>query len=109
MANEAFFIPDGYTMAATIEARPGVHPKAEVTYRPALMDEYNSWRAEAATGDAKRKTKKDAELIRAHVISLNGEPLPQDKIAKLKPQFVERLTDLILGYVGSDEAADLKN
>lgn len=109
MIMEAFFIPDGYTQTAKIEARPGVHPEAIVTYRPALVDEYNAWRAEANSGDPKRKTKKDFELIRAHVINLNGSAIPPEQVAKLKPQFVERLTDLILGYVGSEEAADLKN
>ena len=58
MIMEAFFIPDGYTQTAKIEARPEFIRKRIVTYRPALVDEYNAWRAEANSGDPKRKRKR---------------------------------------------------
>ncbi len=103
------FIDDGYTATKTIEAVPGLHPAASIVYRPALHSRKRLWQ-HAAGSSAEAQAKADVEVIAEHVVSINGQPLPKEKVGKLWPALTAKILDLVLGYAGSDEeAADAKN
>lgn len=104
------FIEDNYTATSTIEAVPGIHGEAKITYRPALNAKKRVWEAAAVSQSGEAHAKADVDLIRDHLESLNGERVPADRIAKIQPALMGKIIDRILGYVGSEEEkTDIKN
>jgi hypothetical protein len=102
------FIDDGYTAAKRIDARPGLHAAADVKYRPALAAKRNEYQARL-TGDPGKLSAWEDELLELHVVGLAGEPLKKGSAARLVPALRTDLLNLVLGYAGADEQADLGN
>ena len=104
------FVPDdGYTCRKQIAAVPGLHPRAEVEYRPALAAERNAYFVRRQGAAVERQTIIDCELIGKHVLRVNGEALPKDKLERLNPALFSQFIDLVLSYSPADEVADAKN
>lgn len=104
----SLFIDDGYTATKTIPAAPGLHPDVHVQYRPCLARVRTEHQYAAQVG-AEKVSEFEDRLLAKHVLGLNGDSLDAAKAARLKPALRGKLLDLILGYAGSDEAADAKN
>lgn len=98
------FIDDGYTLTKSIEAAPGLHPAVEVVYRPALVKERHAYAVVLGTKDASRIDDYEAELLGRHVQKLNGDSLPKDRAARLRPALQVKLMDLVLSIAPADEA-----
>jgi hypothetical protein len=105
--SETLYIEDGYSASKKIEAIPGLHPEVKVLYRPALQAEVKKW--QTIVGNPEQQTKADFDLIQKHVVSLNGNPIPKEKVHKLNPSIIRQLIDLICSYSPADEEQDAKN
>lgn len=94
----ALFIDDGYSCAATIAARPGFHPAAEVVYRPALARVLHTYRAAVKTGDPGKLDDFECDALAKHVVTLNGEAIDKAKAGKLHPLVRDDLIALVLSF-----------
>jgi len=104
----AFTIADGYTASKQIGARPGLHPACLAEFRPALARKRAEYAEKAKLGAEKVSAWED-QLVEAHLVSLDGDPLPKGDAARLVPALREQILSLILGYEPADERADGKN
>lgn len=102
------FIGDGYTATKTLPAAPGLYPEVAVQYRPALARVRTEHQFAAQLG-AEKASEFEDRLLAKQVVALNGEPLDAAKAARLKPALRGKLLDLVFGYAGEDEKADLGN
>lgn len=105
------FIPDGYTISAYIAERPGLYQESRFTYRPVLHGE----RARIVAAMSNAKEPKDAsrviyQTIEKQIVSWDqvdraNEPLKATavNIARMAPEFVERLFNVICGYQASND------
>lgn len=109
----AILIEDGYTLSKALAARPGLHPAVDVRFRPALSRKRHEYAKALAAGDPAKADAWESDLLAAHVVGLNGDPLPREKCGRVAPELRKALIDLVLGYEPADEphdeAADLKN
>jgi len=106
---DGLFIDDGYTVTKQLEADPGLHGAVTVVYRPALHARKIAW-GKTRGGATDAVVRADADLLSERIVTLNGQPLPKDKVANLRPALLSKLLDLVLSYSGSDEeTTDLGN
>jgi hypothetical protein len=104
------FIDDGYTATKCLDADPGLHGAVDVAYRPALYARKLAWQRARSAASSDAVLKADTDLLAERIVSLNGQPLPKDKVANLRPALLAKLLDLVLSYAGSDEeSTDVKN
>lgn len=101
-----FFIDDGYTATKTLDAVPGLHPEAVVTYRPALARQRTEFQFAGQMG-AEKSNEAEERLLVKQMVSLNGTPLNAETVKLVKPALRAKLLELVLGYTGED--ADAKN
>ena len=102
----ALFIEDGYTRARKIPARPGMHPAAEVVYRPALDRERKTYAAKAGKGTAEELSGYETDLIAKYVVSLNAAPVSKEQAARIEPNLRADVVDLILSFAPGDAPPD---
>lgn len=102
------YIDDGYTNTRTVPATPGLLPELRIKYRQALARVRIEHRATLDTKDTDLITRRENELFKNYVVTVNEQPLNKD-LNRLKPALRAVLIDLILGYAGADEEADAKN
>lgn len=115
-------INDGYTRNATIPAEAG-RPAVKIKYRPAIGPEFYAYRDSQRGMDGEAVFKSMLELIKKHLVSWDVEiqstkdgktvskaaPITDEYLQHLPHQIVEKMIDLIFGYLPSQEDADLKN
>lgn len=106
------FIPDGYQEVGYIAERKGIYSACRFEYRPMLHGERNR------VMDAMRNGPKDGSkavyaAIEKHLVKWDqrndkDEPLAKTgiNIARLRPEFTERLFNIITGYAASDDDPD---
>lgn len=105
----ALFIDDGHTAEKALPAVPGLHPGVDVQYRPALSRKRLEYAKANQTQDPAKIDAYECSLLEEHVVTLNGEPLPRGRAARLVPTLRNKLLDLVLGYEPAQEKADLGN
>ncbi len=103
------YIDDGYTLTRTVPETPGLLPELRIKYRQALARVRLEHRAALDTKDAELITKRENELFKRYVVTVNEAALKESELHRLKPALRAVLIDLILGYAGADEEADAKN
>lgn len=104
----ALFIDDGYTRSKRLPARPGLHPAVDVVFRPALQAariEYGT----KARGEPKVVDAAEVAFLEKYLVSLNGEPVPKDKLGRLHPLVRVDVLDLILSYTAAEAGDDEGN
>lgn len=104
----ALFIDDGYTVTKIIPAKRGLHPDAEVSYRPALARKRHEYHQRLNAGDPAKIAAFEDEVIESHVVSIGGEKVT-GRAGRIVPSLRKDVIDLVLGYEGADEATDQKN
>lgn len=100
----ALYIEDGFTLTDVVPAVPGLHPAAELVYRPALARERGVYSAKMAAKDADALDKYENELIVAYTVSVNDGKLDKEKARRLHPVVRSRLLDLILSFTAARQA-----
>lgn len=105
----AIYIDDGSTVEQSLPGVPGLYPAVDVVYRPALGRKRLDYGKALAAGDPAKLDAFECGLLDDHVVTLNGDPVPKGKAAKIVPTLRAKLLDLVLGYEPAKEAADLKN
>jgi len=112
----AFIWDDGYTLDGYIAAVPRLHPEVRFTFRPVLYAGRQAWaRQMNKTSDADGDTKCSVELICKHVKSWELKhndaevEIKPDTVARLHPQILHKMLDIVLGYAPSEELKDVKN
>jgi hypothetical protein len=103
----SIYINDGYNAQKTIPEVPGLHPELVIEYREGDLPDQLEWTKGGRSGEAQAKLA--LSIIGKRLIKLNGEDIPSDKLAKLKPVIVNHMLDAILGYSPADQRADQKN
>lgn len=104
------FIPDGYNATAYIAERPRVHFESRFTFRPALHGERAKISADiAAAKDANTASmvmyrEIEKRVVEWDQVNRKGEPLKPTavNIARLAPEFVERLFSVVCGFGPAD-------
>ncbi len=100
---EEFFINDGYTITATINARPGLHGALTFTYRPATLEEreteYSS-RGNTARAAVGSMTRLMAGKIQSW--SLEGVEITAGNLVRLKPSLFDRVFAIVVGLAADD-------
>lgn len=109
MAADSLFIDDGYTITSHIAAAPGLHPAAVVVYRPALHRERRVYGAKIDTRNTEAISAYEADTLARHVVSINGDVIPKERVAKLHPTLFAKLIDLVFSYAAAEEEADAGN
>lgn len=110
------FIEDGYTLEGSIPEKPGVHSALRFKYRPVLAEERSTFRRAALSDqDVANYGKRMVDLIAKHLIEWDAllaggceAAVTRPLVAKLHPDLVDGIFDIIMGYV-RQEAADVKN
>lgn len=99
MADE-LWLDDGYTKRHRVEAVAGLHPAADVAYRPAVDRERKRYDVALATRDPAAVEKFENDLIARHVVTLNGVPAAEwkDRLDRLHPTVRATLLNLVLSY-----------
>lgn len=98
-------IKDGYTLDHTIPAK-GRIPALAFKYRPALAEEIEQWRIDAANArTGKEKAKVEASFIASHVVSWDdAENKPEVAIiTQLPPYTRSELFSAIVGGLTDDD------
>lgn len=104
------FIPDGYTTTGYIAERPGVYFESRFSYRPVLHGERNKITADIGsakdsnTGSMVIYTVLERQLVDWDQVDRNNKPLKPTKtnIARMAPEFIERLFNVVCGFGPSD-------
>ena len=109
MADGGLFIDDGYTVTSHVPAAAGLHPAAVVVYRPALHKERRQYAAKLDTRNPDAVSQYECDVLARHVVSLNGQPVPRDRVGRVHPALFAKLVDLVFGYAPAEEEADAKN
>ena len=112
---DSVFIEDGYSREVTIPEAPGLYPALSVRYRPALAAErYDYLRAQDVNG--REQAARVARLLKRHLESWDARrrdgtavEVSEEALARLQPQLLARLLDIVLGYAAAEETADAKN
>lgn len=112
MAN---FIDDGYTRDGYLAGRDGVYDPIRLKYRPQLHLDRAIMLAAQGSGDAGAKSSCAAiyRTIEKHVVSWDvvdskGVPVPirAASVARIVPEAVEAIVNLIAGFRASDPDPD---
>jgi hypothetical protein len=108
------WIDDGYSIADTLPAMPGVYDAVDFTYRPAMFGQRTKFQS-APTPEAAQKAA--AEIVAEHVIDFPGLPAvgvgsgvgPRSKkLATIHPAALNYLLNAVLGYTAPQPAGDSK-
>lgn len=93
-----FFVEDGHTLEATIEARPGLHPELKVTYRPATPEAVHRYYGQVARADDSYKVM--VAFLLKHLVGWEAGdvPLTEANLRRLKYQLQSDLVSIITGY-----------
>ncbi len=98
---ESLFIEDGFTLTDSVPAVAGLHPAAELVYRPALAKERATYSAKMAAKDPDTLDKYENELIAKQCVTVNDTPIDKEKARRLHPVIRSRLLDLILSFTAA--------
>jgi hypothetical protein len=99
----ALFIDDGFTLTDSLPAVPGLHPAAEMVYRPALARERAAYSAKMGAKDPDALDRYENELIARQTVSVNEQPVDKEKARRLHPVVRTRLIDLILSFTAAKQ------
>ena len=106
----SFFIPDGYTVSATLNALPELGcEKIQFKYRPATGGETNAWLQDRMRGDGKQLSEANAAFLADHLVSWNLKhngkeiPITKENCNRLHSVLINRFRDIISGFEKPDE------
>lgn len=98
-----WFIPDGYTVTATVNARPGLHGALTFTHRPATLEERET--EFAGRGSSARSAIESMARLLSRKIqswSLEGIEITAGNLVRLKPALFDRLFAVVVGLTADD-------
>lgn len=108
-----FFIDDGLTLEAAVEARAGLHPELAVSYRPATPEAVHRLFASASKPEDTYKAR--VAFLLKHLVSWGADvPITEANLRRLRYQLLTDLVELVAGYSAgkggeSENEADAKN
>jgi hypothetical protein len=97
---DPLFLDDGFTRTHRLPAAPGLHPAAEVVFRPALAKERTAYVAALNTNDPDKVDRHECDLIAKYVLKIDDRG-PDDwkhRLPRLHPSVKAALVNVVLGY-----------
>lgn len=103
------WIPDGYTVDASIEPREGLHGRIKFRYRPMIHEERTIANARLASAGRADVSKVVAEVVASRIESWDVQDdkghtvdVTAANVARIQPELVERLWGIVLGQQTAD-------